>query len=459
MGSGRASHAARSRTKNILRILTGLSLALLMNCAGVRPALTGPMAGVTGPDFAEVWFQTRATANVRIRKHGFAPYETLPVRTNESGAFTGSIRLSNLEPDSSVRYSLIVETEAGALETEAFVLRTAPLEGSELDFDMVLGSCSYKNDLALDPQGKGGDYQIFQHMANRKPRLVLWLGDNTYLRLPDLLSPSGMESRFMKDRALPELAPLLHTGSHYAIWDDHDFGPNDAKRNFIFKNTSLSLFKRYWRNPPAAGEGIYTSFRYADAEFFLLDDRWFRDDDKSQALGRGMLGRVQLLWLKEALRKSSARFKVVANGSQLFNDQNRFEGWQNFPEERLDFLNWAEKEKISGLLFLSGDRHRTEMIGRTFGTLSIIELTCSPLTSSARPAPESEKDNPSRVSGTLVEKRNFCTIAFTGRGNTRTLTMASVDAEGQELWRRDLGALTESVRARSKSSANDGFAR
>jgi len=75
-----------------------------------------------------------------------------------------------------------------------------------------------------------------------------------------------------------------------------------------------------------------------------------------------LFGPGQLNWLKQALIASTATFKIVVSGSQLLNDANAFEGWQNFKPERDAFVDWLSRQKIEGVLFLSGDRHHTELI-------------------------------------------------------------------------------------------------
>ena len=77
---------------------------------------------------------------------------------------------------------------------------------------------------------------------------MIWLGDNVYFREPDD-SRTGVYHRYSHDRSLPELQPLLGSVHHYAIWDDHDYGPNNSDRSFIYKNITLQAFKDFWANP------------------------------------------------------------------------------------------------------------------------------------------------------------------------------------------------------------------
>ena len=97
------------------------------------------------------------------------------------------------------------------------------------DFRFVIGSCAYINDPPYDRPGEpyGGEYEIFEQIAAQRPDFMIWLGDNVYLREPDWNSEAGILYRYTHTRSLPQLQKLLRICPHYAIWDDHDFGPND----------------------------------------------------------------------------------------------------------------------------------------------------------------------------------------------------------------------------------------
>ena len=149
---------------------------------------------------------------------------------------------------------------------------------------------------------------------------------------------------------------------HYAIWDDHDYGPNEANRSFVLKDQSLALFKRYWSNPAYGlpGEpGIFTSFTFRDIDFFLLDNRYHRNSDKApDTPDKSMLGR-QTACMAQGCAASVEG--AVQDHRQRQSDAESVRGTgkagSNFPAERADFLGWLNETGISGVLFLSGDVH------------------------------------------------------------------------------------------------------
>jgi alkaline phosphatase D len=150
------------------------------------------------------------------------------------------------------------------------------------DFSFLTGSCAYFNEPQYDRPGKpyGGDSSIFETMANTKSDFHIWLGDNWYTREVDYSSAWGLNYRASHDRATPVLQKFMASMPHYAIWDDHDYGPNDAGANYLLKEKTREVFNKYWLNSTAGedNKGIYSQFSYADVDFFLTDDRYFRSD-------------------------------------------------------------------------------------------------------------------------------------------------------------------------------------
>ena len=476
------------------RLLALPCLILVMASAMAGQITSGPMLGHATSRTASIWLQADGPGEVQVEYWPQSrPYErqlspAAPMLATAD--FTARIELQGLRPGTRYAYALYLDAQRQFAGTPLGFETLSPGQPREsaTDFKVYLGSCAFINDPDADRPGRsyGDGYEIFQTIAEaataaQDPNFMLWLGDAVYFRDSDYTSPWGMNARYRQARALPELQPLLRSTRHYAIWDDHDYGPDNSNRSFVFKDSSLALFQRYWGNPSYGLQdlpGNFTAFSFLDVDFFLLDDRFYRaadrtaepDDsfdpvaeakemlfgynsatrlltrpfrsDKIMWLGekKWLFGPEQLDWLKQALIQSRATFKVIASGSQLLNDANRFEGWQNFKREREGFLAWLAQQDVSGVLFLSGDRHHTELTRRERkGAYPLYELTCSPLTSGPRSAGQ-EEDNRQRVPGTLVTQRNWCSLDFSGPARSRTLTMHSLDSKGKALWSKSVTA-------------------
>jgi alkaline phosphatase D len=154
-----------------------------------------------------------------------------------------------------------------------------------------------------------------------------------------------------------------------------------------------------------------------------------------------MLGVAQMNWLKESLASSEAAFKVVALGNQVLNPKSGSEGLGHYPVEQAELLDFIRDAKINGVLFLSGDRHHTELVRiDREGQYPLYDFTSSPLTAGLwKLTPERpEFDNPARVEGTLVEQHNFGLLKFSGPRTDRRVTLETRDASGALLWSREI---------------------
>ncbi len=313
------------------------------------------------------------------------------------------------------------------------------------DFSFITGSCAYFNEAKFDRPGKpyGGDSSIFETMAKTPADFNLWLGDNWYYREVDYSSTWGLKYRASHDRGMPILQKLMASMPQYAIWDDHDFGPNDAGENYIFKNESRNIFNDYWLNPTSGenNKGIYTMINYGDVDFFLLDNRFFRSDiNLADTINnivnedKSYFGKSQLDWLKNSLLFSKATFKIIVTGNQVLNPINNYECLTHYPTEYKTLIDFLSNQKISGVVFLTGDRHHSEVIEmQRPNDYPLYDITISPLTSGVGKVSGKELDNSFRVANTLIEAQNFGKISFFGSKGNRTMKVDFIGKNGEQL--------------------------
>jgi alkaline phosphatase D len=264
------------------------------------------------------------------------------------------------------------------------------------------------------------------------------------MREADYSSKSAMAHRYLHTRSEPNLQPLLAVRNNYAIWDDHDYGDNDANKHFEFKQAARYFFDAYWGNKTAGenDEGVYHNFRFGDAEFLMLDNRWFRDESEinEQFDAKTQLGEGQLSWLKNKLVHSRASFKFICVGGQFLNQHTDKESFNLYKKERAEIIRFIVDQKISGVVFLSGDRHHTELL-KEEGVKAklgypLYDLTCSALTAgSSNVGSSKESNNPMREPNTLVIENNYCTISVSGAARgSRELTITCFDSKGMVKW-------------------------
>ncbi len=312
------------------------------------------------------------------------------------------------------------------------------------DFNFLTGSCAYFNQPETDRPGKpyGGDSTIFETMTKERSAFMLWLGDAWYTREVDYYSEWGLWNRASHDRAVPVLQNFLKAMPQLATWDDHDYGPNDIGSNYILKDASRKVFNSYFCNPSSGenGQGIYTMTTWGDADIFITDDRWWRSADRTKDSVDGkpnpekrMLGKQQMEWLKNSLLYSSATFKIITVGSQVLNPVSPFDKWRDFPAEYDELMSFLMEYNVTGVLFLTGDRHHSEIIRMERpGTYPLYDITVSPLTSGTHQFGDAEKNNPYRVFG-LAEKQNYGKFSFSGPRGNRKLTVEFLGIKGEKL--------------------------
>lgn len=432
-----------------------LLFTLIAHCVFGQKALlqSGPMLGYNEMREVLIWAQTNSPAEVKaaywIDSIPEKVFFTNTVQTEKRTAYTARLIADQVQPGHSYQYSLYVNNQPLTFDYPTS-FHSQPLWQYRNDppaFSMALGSCMYVNESTYDydrpGRPYGGEYQIFTSMHKLRPDAMLWLGDNTYLREADWYTRTGILHRYTDSRSLPELQPLLASTHHYAIWDDHDFGPNDADRSFHLKELTLEAFDLFWGNPTVGIPGIKgttTFFKYHDVDFFLLDNRYHRTANDRQKGEKTVLGKPQIEWLIDALISSHAPFKMVVIGGQVLNTAKVYETYINLNEEERAFLlQRIEEEGIKGVVFLTGDRHHSELSQLTNSAGNVIyDLTVSPLT--AGPNQNVTEQNDNRMAGTLVQQRNFGILEFSGPRLNRQMKITIYDVNGKTLWTKAIDA-------------------
>ncbi len=422
--------------------------------AGNANLQNGPMLGCVDMREALIWVQTKTSARVSLEYWENAKpekkyYSSDAISRKENG-FAVKCIADQVLPGIEYNYRVRINGVAVTLPYPT-TFKTQPLWRWRSDppaFSVATGSCAYINEERFDRPGKpyGSNYQIFTSIHQQKPDLMLWLGDNVYYREPDWNTRTGMVHRYTHDRATPELQPLLASTAHYAIWDDHDFGPNDADGTFVHKEMAWEVFRDFWGNP-AFGvngqKGCTAMFDYVDIDFFLLDNRYFRTPNYCEICpDRSLLGKEQLDWFLAALAGSRAPFKVVAIGGQVITTSPNHEtAFHFFPAERDTILNFFERENIKGVIFLTGDRHFTELSAlKNKAGHWVYDLTTSPLTSGPYSDALAKETNAHRVEGTATTQHNFSVLRFSGPRTSRILEIKNYDSNGKELWSKTITA-------------------
>jgi len=270
-------------------------------------------------------------------------------------------------------------------------------------------------------------FQIFSTMQERPTDFMLWTGDHLYMLKPwQWKSEDAMKKAYKKQRNSARIKKYMASRPQYAIWDDHDYGPNNSGAEFEHKDMSLRVFREMWPNQPFANkEGVYFSFSHKDAQFFMTDGRYFKINDTQ------LLGKTQLDWLCEELKHSKASFKFVIMGVQVLCDGG-YENFRKYPKEFEYLMHFISENKIEGVIFMSGDVHYSEVskVERA-NEYPLYDFTYSPLTSFPI---NYFSENKNRIEETKRNVHNFGEVSFSGENGNRTCELKCLNKRGKLLW-------------------------
>jgi alkaline phosphatase D len=431
------------------------SIACLLSLVALQAQnnlVSGPWAGNVQIRTASIWAEVSTaakTAAVKFWPKGNLALAKAVVYKQALGNDFNPVKfdLNGLEANTTYEYQLLINNKPTVTKfaTQFTTQDLWQWRKPAPDFSFLAGSCAYVNEPKFDRPGKGygADSSIFETMANTNAKFHLWMGDNWYTREVDFGSPWALNYRASRDRAQPIYQKFMASMPQYFIWDDHDFGPNDAGLAYILKNDSREIFKNYTLNPTYGSDnkGIYTQISYGDVDVFLTDDRYFRSEididdsiDGKPNPSKHFFGNEQIEWLQNALLFSKANFKIIVVGSQVLNPLNNFECMRKYSYDYSQVLNFITHYKIPGVVFFTGDRHHSEVVKMEQPNMyTLYDVTISPYTSGISKVRDAEVTNPYRIAGTLVEAQNFGKISVTGEKATRTLQVDFVGIKGEIL--------------------------
>jgi len=371
----------------------------------------GVMSGDVTEDSAIIWArgEKKSYMNVALQGQYDRDVTRKHISVNANRDFTGKIKFENLHPDTNYKYKVWfgnnndgnnVEKVTGHFHTtpekdktravsfawggdlagqnvcrdvnEGFPIFNA-LNKMDLDFFIGLGDMIYA-DGTCTQQGKYGNQQVvgnYDKSANMKNYWAHWKYNH-------------------QDKSYQK---LLSNIAYYAIWDDHevvnDFGPlQDTRSTKPYTKgqhllpMGLQAFLDY--NPvdesPNEPKRLYRTIRWGkNFELFVLDTRQYRDaniEKDNTTLKKTMLGREQLVWLKEKLKSSDATWKMIVSSVPIsiptgYPAKNGRDGWSGFDQqtgyehELKDLFSFMRDEGINNSLWITTDVHFAEVFRYT----------------------------------------------------------------------------------------------
>jgi phosphodiesterase/alkaline phosphatase D-like protein len=296
---------------------------------------------------------TTTHAEVRARTEE-DDVETLRLAVSESANFDqaqffdvdsrdGAIAVfdaDDLTPDTQYHYAVEVDGELDTVRTGRF--RTFP-EGPA-SFRFTVGACARV----------GSNGSVFDAIREEEPLFHLIAGDFHYGDIP-------RDERDRYDEVIdltlrqPAQSALYRSTPIGYVWDDHDYGPNDADS---FSASRAAAMDAYRANVPSyelAGEhtSVFQSFDVGRVRFLLTDARSSREP------GETMLGQQQLEWLLGQLAEAADEAALVVWLNPVpwvAPEEEGADHWGGYPDERRQIAD-AIAEHDLDLLMVSGDAH------------------------------------------------------------------------------------------------------
>lgn len=315
---------------------------------------------------------------------------------------------------------------------------------------ILFGSCSHQ-DKAMP---------ILDAINSENADLFIFLGDNIY---GDTENMEELAEKYQRLGNIAGIKTLRQNTETIAIWDDHDFGENDAGAEYPEKEASRKLMLDFWQEPKnskrySRDSGIYTSYMYGEEQqkvhVILPDLRWNRDTlnhvstmdymlkRKPENMGpyspntashASMLGETQWKWLETELQKPS-KIKIIASSLQLLPEFTGWESWANFPEDRKRLFALIKKHKVNGVLIISGDTHWGE-VSKVSKDLDypLWEITSSGLTQEWKDV----SPNKHRV-GTFTSEVNYGEILIDWNKKDPEISLKIKDVKGKVFTQHDI---------------------
>ncbi len=390
------------------------------------PLAHGVASGDVTSRSARIWLRTSGPARVELewkpdgqdKEDGRA----LVFSTSRERDFSATVLVESLRP--ATRYRYVVK--AGRTdqrsprevveESGSGVFTTPPADDKSGPFAFLWGG-------DLGGQKRCRDtwvgYPIFYRMLQIKPDFAILLGDTIY---GDDVCPSppnapGSEfaaatldefrakHRYQRDSAAVQR--FLASVPVYAIWDDHEVRNNFSGPHDPLMPAGRQAFLEYWPigTPVEEPTRLYRKFRRgADAEFFILDTRQYRDRNADpDGPTKTMLGAAQRDWLIESLTRSTATWKFIVTSVPLSNPKGgtvqmpgndswaRAADGTGFQTELRTIVNAMLKGRVRNVVWLAGDVHYTQVNAydpNGDGTSDFYEFIAGPLSAApGKPLP------------------------------------------------------------------------
>ena len=209
-------------------------------------------------------------------------------------------------------------------------------------FTIAAGSCART----------GSNGAVFDAIRRVDPLLYLASGDLHYANLPST-DPAAFLGAYGRALTAPAQAALYRGVPIDYVWDDHDYGPNDADAGSPGRAAARHAYRQAVPHGALpSGGAIFHASTVGRVRIIVTDTRSERTD-------RTMLGDEQLAWLLGELGAAKRWGLVVWVNPDpwIASAEPGRDDWGGYPEERRRIADAIAAAGAGNLVMVSGDAH------------------------------------------------------------------------------------------------------
>ena len=259
--------------------------------------------------------------------------------------------VTGLQP--ATRYRYTVETAEGATLDGRF--RT--FVDGPFSFRVAFASCA----------STGSNSTVFDAIRSLSPDLFIHMGDFHYENI-SRNSPDRFRRAYDEVLTSPRQSAMVRAMPLAYVWDDHDFGPNDADGTSPSKPAAFAVYRQFvphYTLGTPDNLSVNQAFTIGRVRFIVTDTRSSRSPgDEPDASKRTMLGSAQLGWLEQELKASVDHALVVWVNTVpwITRRKGNTDGWERYGQERQRLADLIAGLGLSRrMVMLSGDAHMVAM--------------------------------------------------------------------------------------------------
>lgn len=378
-------------------------------------AWTGAVTTTSVTVVAEVVRPARRARLVLTADSGDAVRSTAAIPVNGDGVVR--LRATGLRPDTGYRYVIEVDATVDHARGDGR-FRTMPR--GPASFTVAVASCART----------GSSGAVFDAIRAVDPLLYINAGDLHYGN-PASNDVTVFGGLYRRTLTSPAQAALYRSVPVAYVWDDHDYGPNDADAAAPTRPAARAAYTTYVPHypQPEPGGAVYQAFTIGRVRFVLTDNR-------SERTSTSLLGAQQLAWLKRELVTAGRSHAVVVwvnPDPWIAAPADGADDWGGYPRERRALADAIAAARIDNLVMISGDAHMVALDDGSHSGYSGAGYPGFPvLQAGALDRPGSVKGGP-YSNGTFPGGGQFGTITITDNGTFRI----GVELAGRT-WRNDV---------------------